>query len=334
MVSEVHAPGTELGSRWAIALIVLGAVQAIPAQSSLPRLERVTIPALESIGPERAGASVAVSASGIMAFTGGFDQQNRVVTVVDNTGRLLARVGPPGNGPGELTIPVQLAFAGRELVTLELGARRLSRFSLDGALQASAVAAAPIMLAAPSGDSIEVFQWPTSGAGQVLDFRRISPRTQEGRMLLSGQSSSLRKLASEGRQQGMAVAGVLYVSAGSAVIAANVSTNRLLGIGAGEKILFEHRGRQEDAPPGETTLSAVGGLQVDGKERIWAIGPSQRTGRTAAEVYSGPRVLGRIDLPCRGSVALAGSWLAILCDTPESASHDVSLQLYRIVDEP
>lgn len=132
----------------------------------------------------------------------------------------------------------------------------------------------------------------------------------------------------------MAVAPILYAAAGTTVVAANVATNRILGIGSGGEVLFEHRGRQGDAPEKETTLASVGGLQVDGRGRIWAIGPSQRTGRTVAEIYSGVRAIGRLDLPCRGGVTLSGSWLAVLCTTPESASRDVTLQVYRIVDEP
>jgi hypothetical protein len=332
MLPGLEAVATTTRSLCAVALVASLAVGPGSAQSVLPRLERVAMPALDSIGPEKAGASIAVSTSGHIAFTGGFDSQNRAVTIVDNAGRVLARLGPRGQGPGELSIPVLLNFAGGELVVLELSARRLSRFSLDGRVQATNASLSQIFLSAASGDSLDVWQWPTSpGAKPIMDFRRISPKTQEGRTLLSGQSAALRALIPE-VQQGNSVASIVYAAAGSTVVAANVAMNRLLGIGANESVLFEIHGVEGDTPPKETPLAAIGGLQVDGKNRIWAIGPSQRTGKTAANIYSGSRSLGRLDLPCRGSVTLTGSWMAVLCATPNSTSRDVALQVYRIVD--
>lgn len=334
MLRRVQALVVGIRTRWTGAVIVAVAFEATSAQSPMPRLERVAVPALESIGPEKAGASVAVSASGVIAFTGGFDEQNRAVTIVDHTGRVLARLGPRGQGPGELSVPVRLNFAGGELIVLELGARRVSRFAFDGKVQATVPSMAPIFLSAVSGDSLDVWQWPAAAAAKpIMDFRRISPKTLEGRTLLSGQSTSLRGLIPE-VEQGNAIASIVYAAAGSTIIAANVATNRLVGIGANESILFELRGQLGDVPPKETALAAMGGLQVDGKSRIWAIGPSQRAGKTAADIYAGARSLGRLDLPCKGSVTLSGSWLAILCATPESTSRDVLLQVYRIVDTP
>jgi hypothetical protein len=303
-------------------------------QTALPRLERISIRSLDTLGPEKANASVAISPLGLIAFTGAFDQQNRAVTLIDSAGRLLARMGPPGQGPGELSQPLQLAFIGRELIALELGARRLSRFSVEGSLLATVATIAPIFLSATSSDSIDIFQFPTSGASPVLDFRRLSPRTLQGRTLLSGQSSALRDLSAEGRQQGAAVASIMYAASGSTVIAANVVTYRLIGIAPDERVLFDLRGSRSEAPAGETALFAVGGLQVDAQGRIWAIGASQQTGRTFADVYLGSRSLGRLDLPCRGSVTIGGRWMAILCSTPSSPNRDVELQIHRIIDPP
>jgi hypothetical protein len=328
----VQAVASKARAALAAALILPASFATTDAQSALPRLERVVIPALDSLSPEKAGASVAISTSGLIAFSGGFDSQNRAVTIIDHTGRLLARVGPRGQGPGELSGSVQLAFAGSELVVHELMARRVSRFAPDGRWFATVASPAPNFLAAATGDSVDVFVWPAKEGPHALDFRRISPRTLEGRTLLSGQSASLRELNAESLQQGASVASVLFAAAGSTVVAASVVTGRLVGIGTDERILYEQPGRAGDTPPKETPISAMGGLQVDGKQRVWAIGPSQRTGKLTASLYAGSRALGRLDLPCSGSVTLSGSWLAMLCATPNNPNRDVELQVYRIVD--
>jgi hypothetical protein len=300
-------------------------------QASMPRLQRVPMPLLDSLGPEKADATVAISPQGIVAFTGALDANDRAVTLFDSSGRLMARLGPPGQGPGELSLPVQLAFAGRELIVVELGTRRVSRFGLDGSSKGTSAMATPLFLAAGTGDSIDVFQFP-SGPSAVLDFRRLSPVSMDGRFLLSGQAPSLRDLSNEGRQSGAAVASVIYAAVGSTVVAANVATYRLVGIGSDGRTLFDLRGKQADVPAGETPLFSIGGLQVDGKQRVWAIGADHKTGRTFADLYLGGRVLGRLDLPCRGAVAVGGTRMAILCAAPETASRDVTLQVYRIVE--
>jgi hypothetical protein len=71
---------------------------------------------------------------------------------------------------------------------------------------------------------------------------------------------------------------------------------------------------------------------VDDKQRVWAIGADHKTGRTFADLYLGAQLLGRLDLPCRGSVAVGGYWMAILCVAPDTANQDVALQVYRIVE--
>ena len=308
------------------------ALQTAGSQAGLPRLERVSMRSLDSLGPEKATATVAISTTGTIAFTGAFDQRDRAVTILDSLGRVLARLGPPGQGPGELSVPVQLAFAGRELIVVEPSSRRISRFRLDGTLQGTSAMMVPFFLAAAAGDSLDVFQFPSTGPRPVLDFRRVSPTTLDGRTLFSGQSPLLRDLSEEGQQKGAVVASIVFAAAGSTVVAANVGTYRLIGIGANGNLLFDIRGRQAEVPAGETPLFVVGGLQVDAKERVWAIGTDHQTGRTFADLYLGSRLLGRLDLPCRGSVTLAGSWVAMLCTTPDSNSRDVALQIYRIVE--
>ena len=317
-------------------ILILGTVQAFLcpqvglAQGGTPRLERVSMPLLDSIGPEKADAIVAISPTGMVAFTGAFDERDRILTLLDDAGRLVGRFGAPGSGPGELSVPLQLTFTTRELIAVELSSRRISRFGLDGSSRGTAAMTSPVFLAAGFGDSIDVYQFPT-GSQPVLDFKRISPLTMDGRVLLSGQSPGLRDLSSEGQQQGAAVASIVYAAVGGTVVAVNVATYRLVGFGPGATARFDVRGKS-NAPPGETPLLAIGGVQVDGRQRLWAIGADQTTGRSFADVWNGSQLLGRLDLPCRGTVALSGTWLAILCSTPNASSRDVALQIYRVVE--
>jgi hypothetical protein len=290
----------------------------------------VTIPLLDSIGPEKADASVAISPTGMLAFTGAFDERDRIVTFLDNTGRLVGRFGTPGSGPGELSMPLQLTFTTHELVAIELSSRRISRFGLDGSLRGTSAMTTPMFLAASVGDSIDVFQFP-AGSQPVLDFKRISPRSMDGRLVLSGQSPGLRDLSNEGRQQGAAVASIVYAAVGANVVAANVATYRLIGFGPDGAQRFDVRGKS-NAPAGQTPLLAMGGVQVDGRQRLWAMGIDQTTGRLFADIYRDSELLGRLDLPCNGTVAISGNWLAMLCSTPKATNRDVALQVYRIVD--
>ena len=80
-----------------------GDAPAVPSIPPVPQLDRVAKLALDSLGPERADAAFAVSPEGHLAFTRGFDPTGRQITIVDAQGRLLARVGRTGQGPGELS---------------------------------------------------------------------------------------------------------------------------------------------------------------------------------------------------------------------------------------
>jgi len=72
-----------------------------PIPSGLPLLERVIIPGLDTVGPERTSAIAAFSPAGRLVFTDAFDADGRLFTIVDTTGAVLARFGRKGKGPGE-----------------------------------------------------------------------------------------------------------------------------------------------------------------------------------------------------------------------------------------
>jgi hypothetical protein len=315
-----------------IGLVVLAIpVGGMRAQSTLPVLRRVTIPSLDTIGPEKARGAVAISSAGVIAFTGAFDSANRAVTIIDTTGRILARVGPQGQGPGELGGLLQLAFAGTELVAIDIGSRKMSRFGFDGAYRGAVTMPTAMGLAGVTRDSIDMVRWPDGKAvSPMLDFVRVSPVSASGRLLMSGQTPVLRELGQEGLQKGNILASVLYISDGASVVAVNVGSYRLMGFEADGRVSFDMRGARVSTPPGETPLYPNGGVQRDGMQRIWALGTNQATGRTFADLYLKGRFLGRLDLPCKGEATVTGPFMAIRCREPESADRDVSLRVYRI----
>jgi len=57
--------------------------------------------------------------------------KDSAVFVFDREGRFLRRFGKPGNGPGELNMPIMISLSGEEILVLEMG-RRLSLFDRNG----------------------------------------------------------------------------------------------------------------------------------------------------------------------------------------------------------
>lgn len=318
--------------------VVVTALAAMPmrpsrvaAQSGLPTLRRIAVPGLDRIGPEKKGAAVAISSVGLVAFTGAFDSTNRAVMVIDTTGRVLARLGPPGGGPGELSRPLQLAFTATDVVTIEIAARRITRFGFDGSLRGVVTMPAPMILVGAAGDSLDMLQWPDGSAKRpVLDFVRVSPASATGRQLFSGQAPILGPLSEEGRQRGNTLASITYIADANSVVAANVGSHHFLGLEADGRMLFDVKGAPVSTPAGETPLYITGGLQRDGMQRIWALGTDRSTGRTFADLYLKGRYLGRLDLPCRGAAYVSGAFVALLCTEATATDRDVSLGVYRI----
>lgn len=152
---------------------------------------RLALEMLGSNGPELTRTLLAVSRRGHVAFTTGFDPAGRLVTVVDSTGRVLARVGRRGEGPGEFR-NIQRLFLDDSTLYVFDGSARLSEFRLDGehcCTRAIPPTDLPVRL---HGDSIDVLV--------VVDVRpphtlkRISLATFEGRDLVRADSPELRDL--------------------------------------------------------------------------------------------------------------------------------------------
>lgn len=107
-------------------------VLSLPVSAQTRAPTRMPMPRLADAGPERTSALVAVSATGFVAFTSGFDAAGRLVTVIDSTGRIVARFAKTGDGPGEFRAPLRLLFADSTLYVFQ--AARLAAFTLRGTL--------------------------------------------------------------------------------------------------------------------------------------------------------------------------------------------------------
>jgi hypothetical protein len=161
-------------------------------QPGLPRLQRVEIPKLDSVGPERSWATYAVSSNGRLAFTTGFDLGNRVIAVVDSSGTLLHRVAPQGSGPGELEGDrfIYMAFAGDTLVVHDMIKRRILTFSPESVLLRTSVSfdgGMPVRIGVDSSDFVIIDFAGIGSAGRMprpTEIRRVSSGSGEGRLLL------------------------------------------------------------------------------------------------------------------------------------------------------
>lgn len=302
----------------------------LEAQRAVPRLTRVAIPGLESIGPETKAAQVSISTSGLIAFSGGFDEKKRAVTVIDSKGNVVARFGPPGRGPGEIHAPFQLAFAGDNIFVLEVAGRRASLFKKDGTPLETRPTPGAFYLIRAARDSIEVLDWPTGGGLPVSTYLRISNRTLEGRTLMSAQSDAVKEMAARSKREPNAIVPILYMSLDSNIVVGNPTTYDLDVADAQGKKLYALTRMAGASQPRPTEFQAMNGLHVDGRSRLWVISDLGKDGNTMADVFSGKDHLGTIDLGCRGSVSLAGEWMAMLCAPASDPAKDVELRVFRI----
>ncbi len=180
------------------AVSLLGAAaapRALVAQTRPLELSLVTSVTPEDGGPERLNTVLAVSSSGLIAFTLGFDRSDRHVTVLDAQQRLRARVGGQGSGPGEFTGVLALEFVDSTLYVA--GAGQVSAFGLSGRhLWSRALPPLQLMIAA-SRDSIDLLDatYFADGRGVGSVYRRATRRGGGDRLLLDGRSPALRRFA-------------------------------------------------------------------------------------------------------------------------------------------
>lgn len=234
----MDTPLRACGKVGALGLLLLLCVEGYPleAQPSPLRLDLVTTVRPENGGPERPHAALALAPNGTMAFTLGFDAQDRLVTVLSVTGQQIARVGSRGDGPGEFNSVLSLVFVGDSLYLG--GAGQVSAFDLAGRhLWSRAVPPLQLLVgaAADSMDLVDARYW-ADGRGVGSVYRRATRRNGGERRLLDGSVPALRRFVS-GAQDSLRYPRPGFASSASGFVIGNPQTGGLLAFNADGHVL-------------------------------------------------------------------------------------------------
>lgn len=225
-----------LRARIALAALVLPCVpclktEGLQAQASPLRLDLVTTVTPEDGGPERLNAALALAPNGTMAFTLGFDAQDRLVTVLSVAGRTITRVGTRGDGPGEFSSVLSLVFVGDSLYLG--GAGQVSAFDLQGRhLWSRAVPPLQLLVgaAADSMDLVDARYW-ADGRGVGSAYRRATRRNGGERRLFDGDAPALRRFVS-GVEDSTRYPRPGFASSAGGFVVGNPQTGALLAFNA------------------------------------------------------------------------------------------------------
>lgn len=355
--------------RLCIAALTLATLAASAPAKSQARLQRVPLPALADHGPERLIATLAVSPSGMIAFTHGFDPQGRLVTLVDSTGRVQTRFARAGDGPGEFRQILRL-FVNENTVYV-FAAAKLAAFDLQGQHLWTRAVPPTALITAIHGDSADALVSPDPL--RSLGLQRLSLRTMSGRTVIPVRGAPLHALSrsrlDSSRTVVPAVARLgqdLLIGDGTAYRVARVSPDgrvlaefgRTLQMGrlAGDALETEiqrrlsasrrvYRGpdgtpiqlpvneaqiRREAAQPRPFFSGQTHGLQSDGTRRVYTVIPG--SAHTFIDVFESDTFVGRTSVPCGGrrvTASGAGRFLVLLCEAPPSSDVEAELKLFR-----
>jgi hypothetical protein len=344
-------------------LVTLAMLQTLAAPASLP------LPALGDNGPERRSAILAVSERGDLAFTTGFDAGDALVTLVDSTGTVLARVGKKGDGPGEFRTPLKLLF--RDSTLFVFGDARLSAFTRRGKYLWTRAVPPTDLPAAIHGDSVDVFSSPDLTT--TLGIRRLSLSTMRGREIIAPQVEPLHALTRSVQSADRTVIPGYVLTADGFVVGhggryelarfdaqgvvrerfgRNLPSRQLTGAALEAEVqrrvaqarrpfvgpdnvkreipVDMARIRREAAAPSAHFAGRSGGLQSDARGRIIAIIPQGDS--VALDVFERQRFVGRATVACAGrpiTAAGSGRFFALLCELPATNEREVGVRLFR-----
>lgn len=334
-----------------------------PVTAELPALREIPLDHLAADAVANIGTRVVLGPGGRMAFVPAPTPDDAFLTqIVDSTGRLVAKLGRFGSGPGELRMPWMVGFdSDSSLVIYDLGLRRIAVYSVSGVLLASLN---PGM------------QMPLAMVGDSLDFRDAArpnaPYTRRPlmgrheRILIPGREPVMDSLFPVITRGGVQGRGKIAYAAGAGRIALGhaISYHILLYDDSGRYLGHLGRSLPPQFPSAEQlaaeSLSTLKlpisparrarllresreqpiiffwELRFDEQGRLWVL--RSENGSAMADVYADTRLLGSIAVDCPGFNGQGWDvnfgWLVLSCrHTDPDAPSDGTFRLFRIEGE-
>lgn len=328
--------------------------------AGMPSVRSVPLDELDPALVPGLGRAVAVGPAGQLAFVpAGAPGDDFLLNITDSTGRTVSRFGREGSGPGELRMPMFLAFTrDTALVVWDMSLLRVSSYSASGALLDSFDQGVSRPSAAVI-DSIDVID----AARPTAPIARRPLRGGRARDLIDMSDRQIDSLFPVMNRGGVQSRGVIAYATGAGRIA--------LGHGIGYHILiFDDLGRVigstgRSVPPQFPSAEQLAAeslstlrlpisparraqllresrerpmvffreLRFDEVGRLWVVRPQD--GSAVADVYADTELLGSIPLDCpdfQGSgMDLSFGWLVLSCrNTDPDAPSDGTFKLFRI----
>lgn len=331
---------------------------------TLPTLRELPLPALapDAIGSEQAWLAVAPDGRVVFVATPSPDDTN-LLHIVDSTGATIARLGPRGAGPGELTQPWFFDFAdGGDLVAWDMSTGRVTTYAPDGTFLASRQIGLVQMPRALVGDSFDV----TDGADPRAPYVRQplgGGRTRDLVRTTTAVFDSVFPVRTAGGVQSRGM--IAYAAHQGRIAFGHILSYRILlfddqgwylgSVGrslppqfpSAEQITAESLSllkqpsvspaslgwRLREARTRPIVFFRARALHFDSRGRLWVI--RQQDGSAVADVYADTTLLGSIPIVCLGFQADAAdirdAWLAMACRTDDATSPSgATLRLFRI----
>lgn len=290
---------------------------------------RMPLPALGANGPELRFAALAVSRYGHVAFTGGYHEGTELITVIDSGGRLISRLGPSGAGPDELRGANYLLFDDSTLVVADALQGVLKTYALRGEHLATVRQGALLLIFGRVADSIDLAD---NGADGPRIIRQALDSTAGTRTVVAKGDTLFEALVDRARPvrgqirfgNGSSPRGVIYVDGlDYSVYELGTPSHQMFGM---------HLPVNVSAAGDTVSYFGLYSFGTDDSGRLWAAGRDGDTGFLDAWVDA-VRVHHQsttcLPNPLYG-MSVAGQWLAMLCEAPEEAPTEVTLQLYRL----
>jgi len=326
-------------------------------------LRELTLSALRNdvVSSEQAWVAVAPDGRVVLTATRSPDDTN-IFEMVDTTGATIARLGPVGAGPGELTRPMFFDVSDEGvLVVWDASTGRITTYAPDGALIASRQinqvlvpqalvrdsldirdadprgplvrrpvtggrAREVVLTTAPAFDSV----FPVKTMGGILGRGAISYAAGAGRIAF-GHFLTYRILlfSDDGAYLG-SLGRALPPQFPSAERIAADSLSLLKQPSISPASLARRLREARERPIPYFSLRA---LHFDGKGRLWVF--RQQDSSAVADLFADTTLLGSVPINCPGfqgmSADIRNDWLAIACRTADEKSlSGATLKLFRI----